>query len=123
MYYTVPMKRFGAHIRELRLQLLENSKDFSVRKVAIKIGVEPAFLSKVERDIVSPPSEAKIIALAHVLNADPDILLALAGKVSSDILEVIRKRPVLFAELVRALKEEPDHAVLRIVREVTDGDW
>jgi transcriptional regulator with XRE-family HTH domain len=45
------MKRFGAHIRKLRLQLLENSKDFSVRKVAIKIGVEPAFLSKVERDI------------------------------------------------------------------------
>jgi len=117
------MKRFGAHIRELRLQLLENSKNFSVRKVAIKIGVEPAFLSKVERDIVSPPSEAKIIALAHVLDADPDILLALAGKVSSDILEVIRKRPVLFAELVRTLKEEPDHAVLRVVREVTDGDW
>ena len=123
MYYTILMKRFGAHIRELRLQLLENSKDFSVRKVAIKIGVEPAFLSKVERDIVSPPSEAKIIALAHVLGADPDILLALAGKVSSDILEVIRKRPVLFAELVRTLKEEPDHAVLRVVREVTDGDW
>jgi len=123
MSYTILMTRFGAHIRELRLQLLENSKNFSVRKVAIKIGVEPAFLSKVERDIVSPPSEAKIIALAHVLDADPDILLALAGKVSSDILEVIRKRPVLFAELVRTLKEEPDHAVLRVVREVTDGDW
>ena len=123
MSYTILMTRFGAHIRKLRLQLLENSKNFSVRKVAIKIGVEPAFLSKVERDIVSPPSEAKIIALAHVLDADPDILLALAGKVSSDILEVIRKRPVLFAELVRTLKEEPDHAVLRVVREVTDGDW
>ena len=32
-------------------------------------------------------------------------------------------RPVLFAELVRRLKEEPDHAVLRIVRDVKDGEW
>jgi transcriptional regulator with XRE-family HTH domain len=117
------MQRFGAYIRELREKLLEDSKEFSVRKVANKIGVEPAFLSKVERDIVPPPSEAKIIALADLLGADRDVLLAMAGKVSSDVLEVIRNRPVLFAELVRRLKEEPDHAVLRVVRDVKDGDW
>ena len=117
------MIRFGAYVRELREKLLEDSKEFSVRKVAIKIGVEPAFLSKVERDIVPPPSEAKIIALADLLGADRDILLAMAGKVSSDVIEVIRNRPVLFAELVRRLKEEPDHAVLRVVRDVNDGDW
>jgi transcriptional regulator with XRE-family HTH domain len=117
------MKRFGAHIRELREELLKDSKEFSVRKVAIKIGVEPAFLSKVERDIVPPPSETKIIVLADHLGADRDVLLAMAGKVSSDVLEVIRNRPVLFAELVRRLKEEPDHAVLRVVRDVKDGDW
>ena len=117
------MKRFGAHIRKLREELLKDSKEFSVRKVAIKIGVEPAFLSKVERDIVPPPSEAKIIALADLLGADRDVLLAMAGKVSSDVIEVIRNRPVLFAELVRRLKEEPDHAVLRVVRDVKDGDW
>ena len=117
------MMKFGAHIRELREELLKDSKEFSVRKVAIKIGVEPAFLSKVERDIVPPPSEAKIIALADLLGADRDVLLAMAGKVSSDVLEVIRNRPVLFAELVRRLKEEPDHAVLRVVRDVKDGDW
>ena len=51
------------------------------------------------------------------------MLLAMAGKVSSDLQEVIRKRPALFAELIRALKEMPDHAVLRIVREVRDGEW
>lgn len=117
------MKGFGNHVRKLRLECSEGSKDFSVRRVAAAIGVEPAFLSKVEREVVPPPSEAKIIALADVLGADRDLLLAMAGKVSSDVLEVIRKRPVLFAELVRKLKEEPDHAVLRIVREVKDGDW
>jgi len=117
------MCRFGNHIRSLRESLSQESKDYSVRKVAKKIGVEPAFLSKVEREVVPPPSEAKIIALAEVLGADKDVLLAMAGKVSSDLLKIITNRPALFAELIRKLKEEPDHAVLRIVREVKDGEW
>ena len=117
------MKRFGSYIRERREFLSNRSKEYSVRKVAEKIDVEPAFLSKVERDIVPPPSEKKIIALAEVLKEDPDILLAMAGKVSTDLLKIIQKRPVIFADLIRTLKKEPDHAVLRIVREVTDGEW
>jgi transcriptional regulator with XRE-family HTH domain len=91
--------------------------------VAYRIGVEPAYLSKVERDQESPPSEEKIRALALELGEDADVLLAMAGKVSSDLLEIIRKRPQLFAELIRQLKKEPDHALLRIVREVRDGNW
>lgn len=117
------MDGFGNYIRKLREERLAASKAFSVRQVAAAIGVEPAFLSKVERGVVPPPSEVKIIALADILGADRDVLLAMAGKVSTDVLEIIRKRPVLFAELVRKLKEEPDHAVLKIVREVRDGDW
>ena len=54
---------------------------------------------------------------------DAHLMLALAGKVSSDLQEVIRKRPQLFAQLLRQLKDVPDNAVLRIVREVRDGDW
>jgi len=30
---------------------------------------------------------------------------------------------VLFAELIRQVREMPDHAVLRLVREVRDGEW
>ena len=123
VYYIVHMISFGSYIRKSRETLHEKEKGFSLRRVAEKISVEPAFLSKVERDIVSPPSEAKIIALSKVLNEDPDILLAMAGKVSSDLLKIIQKRPVLFADLIRKLKTEPDHAVLRVVRGVTDGDW
>ena len=117
------MKGFGNQVRLLREELAADSKEFSVRKVAAKIGVEPAYLSKVEREVVPPPSEIKIIALAKVLGTDEDVLLALAGKVSSDLLKIIKDRPKLFAELIRKLKEEPDHAVLRIVREVKDGEW
>jgi hypothetical protein len=41
--------------KEKGFMLMINQSHFG--KFAIAIGVEPAFLSKVERDIVSPPSE------------------------------------------------------------------
>ena len=107
---------FGEYIRERREALKAKDRRFSVRQVAQRIGVEPAYLSKIERGDVAPPSEAKIRALADELNEDADVLLAMAGKVSSDLLEIIRKRPRLFAELIRELKSMPDHAILRIVR-------
>jgi hypothetical protein len=47
----------------------------------------------------------------------------MAGKVSSDLQAIIRKRPQLFAQLIRELKNMPDRAVLRLVREVRDGNW
>ena len=115
--------KFGEYIKNTRQAKAETSQGFSLRKVAAAIEVEPSFLSKVERNLVGPPSEAKVIALAYYLEEDPDVLLAMAGKVSSDLQDIIRKRPKLFADLIRQLKEQPDHAVLRLVREVKDGDW
>ena len=44
----------------------------------------------------------------------------MAGKVSSELQTIIRKRPKLFADLIRALKDQPDHAVLRIAKGVDE---
>ena len=114
---------FGEYIRSLREELRAKDASFSLRKVAARIEVQPSYLSKVERGEQAPPSEEKIVLLAGVLGEDPDVLLALAGKVSSDLQAVIRKRPKLFADLIRELKDMPDHAVLRVAREVRDGKW
>ncbi len=122
VYYVVHMT-FGEYIRKHREALKSQDRRFSVRQVAQRIGVEPAYLSKIERGDVAPPSEAKIRALADELNEDTDVLLAMAGKVSSDLQEIIRKRPQLFADLIRQLKTMPDNAILRIARDVRDGDW
>ena len=123
MYYLIHMTHFGRSIRTRREHLQLKDKRFSLRQVALRIGIEPAYLSKIERGEVSPPSEATTVRLAHELGEDPDVLLALAGKVSGDLQKIIRKRPKLFAELIRQLKEVPDHALLRVVREVRDGEW
>lgn len=114
---------FGEYVRNKRERLHEVQAEYSVRKVAGRMGVQPSYLSKVERGDVAPPSEATIIRLAKEIDEDPDVLLALAGKVSADLREVIIKRPLLFAQLLRDLKNAPDHALLRVVREVRDGTW
>lgn len=123
MWYTVNMNDFGDYVRMVRERLAEQSARYSLRQVAIRIGIEPAYLSKVERGVVPPPSEETIVKLAAELNENADLMLALAGKVSSDLQEIIRRRPRQFAELIRQLKDAPDHAIVRFVREVRDGDW
>lgn len=125
VYYIVYMTRmtFGGYVREVRERLRKKDARYSVRQVAHRVGIEPAYLSKVERGDVAPPSEETIRRLAGEIGEDPDVLLAMAGKVSTDLKEIICRRPTLFAELLRELRQTPDHAILRIVREVRDGEW
>jgi transcriptional regulator with XRE-family HTH domain len=117
------MSEFGDYIRRRRERLNASDARYSLRRVAASVGVEPSYLSKVERGEQPPPSERTIVALARELGEDADVLLALAGKVSEDLQAIIRRRPRLFADLIRQLKNLPDHAVLRLVREVRDGNW
>jgi transcriptional regulator with XRE-family HTH domain len=114
---------FGPFIRRRREALAGTDARFSVRQVAARIGVEPSYLSKVERGEEAPPSEPRIRAIARELDEDPDVLLALAGKVSADLQAIILRRPALMAEIIRELKRLPAHAVVRLVREVRDGKW
>lgn len=130
MYYILHRTQWGRYmtsladvVREQREKLRQKDRRYSMRQVAQRVGIEPSYLSKVERGLVPPPGEETLVHLARELELEPDVLLALAGKVSRDLLDVIRTRPLLFAQLIRELKDLPDHAVLRLVREVRDGQW
>jgi len=114
----------GDYLRQRRCEMqLREPGRFSLRQVALRVGVEPSYLSKIERGFEPRPSEETTRALADELGEDADVLLAMAGKVSSDLQDIIRKRPRLFSQLIRELKNLPDRAVLRLVREVRDGNW
>ena len=114
---------FGSYLRSVREAKAAENPAFSLRQVAGQVNIEPSYLSKIERGIEPPPGEGTIKDLAKTLHEDADILLAMAGKISEDLQDIICKRPALFAQLIRTLKNQPDHAVLRIVREVSDGEW
>ena len=117
------LSSIGDHIRKLREQRAAEDASFSLRKVATRCEVTPAYLSRVERNEVAPPGEETLVKLAGELGEDPDVLLAMAGKISADLRAIILARPQLFADLIRSIKSMPDHAVLRIVRDVKHGEW
>ncbi len=94
-------EEFGAFIRRKREAL---DPKVGLRVMAKKIGVSPTYLSKVERDEFPPPAEDKVIAIAEILDLDVDVLLALAGKVSSDLTQIIREHPHAMAHLIRGTR-------------------
>lgn len=90
---------FGALVRRER-----EAKEIGLREMAKMIGVSPTYLSKVERDEFSPPAEDKVRRIAEIIGADVDELLALAGRVSSDLADIIREHPRELAALLRTTK-------------------
>jgi transcriptional regulator with XRE-family HTH domain len=81
-------ERFGAFVRRER-----EAKEIGLREMAKMIGVSPTYLSKVERDEFPPPVEDKVKAIAKIINCDADELLARAGRVSSDLSDIIKRQP------------------------------
>ena len=114
---------FGETLRASRMAQAEADPTFSLRQVAGRVGIEPSYLSKIERGEEPPPGEQTVRRLAEELGENPDVLLALAGKVSSDLLEIIRERPTVVAELLRALRGLSAKRVSAISRQIRAGDW
>lgn len=118
------MTTFGTYVRTAREQRqAAEPGNYSLRKVAGRIGVGAAYLSQVERNDGSLPSEPTIRALSADLRLDTNVMLAMAGKVSSELQAIIMQRPQLFAEMLAVCQNMPDNAILKLVREVRDGKW
>lgn len=82
----------GTFLRNRRTEKqLQEGNIFSLRQLARRIQVEPSYLSKIERGLEPRPSEATVRAIASELGEAPDLLLAMAGKVSRDLQEIICK--------------------------------
>jgi len=114
---------FGERLRERRLEKVADDPAFSLRQLADRVGIEPSYLSKIERGEQPPPGEDTIRRIAKELDEDEDELLALGGKVSGDLLEIIRDRPTLVAELLRSVRKLPAKRVSQLSRQIRDGDW
>ena len=110
------MKRtFGKLVRSRREALLSLDAQFGLRRTAARAGLEPSYLSKIERGLVPPPSSAAIARLAKAVGLDRDELLALAGKISADVRRTIIKRPKLMAGLVRQFAKVSDEGITRAI--------
>ena len=105
-------EKFGAFIRRMR-----ELREIGLREMAKKIGVSPTYLSKVERDEFPPMAEDRVRAIAEIIECDPDDLLARAGRVSSDITDIIKRQPVPLAALLRTAKGLSTEDIARLTRD------
>lgn len=77
----------------------------SQRELATRAGIDFTYLSKIENARMEPPSEKVILKVAEALDADPDELVLLAGKIPSDIVGSI------------------DADMVKMLRRSTNGDF
>lgn len=82
------MKSFGETIRDLRV-----AQDLGLRETATKVGISPAYLSRIERSKERPPRPEIIKELARVLAADPDVLFRLSSSTDPDVVAYLHEQP------------------------------
>ena len=105
-------KNFGRLVRQER-----KAREIGLREMAKKIGISPTYMSKIERGDFDPPAEDKVRRIAEIIGHDPDVLLALAGRVASDLTDIIRQRPRQMADFLRAAKGLTADDIARLARE------
>lgn len=83
-------KRFGDVIREARQKI---RPPLSLRKFADKIGMAPAYLSKVEANLDRAPAAEKVEKMAEILGLDKIELLQLANRLPTELADAFHKDP------------------------------
>ena len=79
-------ERFGERIRRLRTE-----QKLGLREFALKVGISPTYLSRIETaEEKAPPAEDVIRKMASQLSDSFDELMTLAGRVSEASLDVIK---------------------------------
>lgn len=81
-------KTFGQALKEIR-----RSRDVTQRELALAVGVDFSYISKIENDRMPPPAADTIVKICEVLRVPPDDLLAMTGKMPTPIKEAISDKP------------------------------
>jgi len=94
-------KKFGDIVREAREKLKVGNPEFSLRRFAVRVGISPTFLSKVETNEFTPPKAEKVIKIAEALGLDPDMLLSKASRIAPDLKRIVTEQQPEMAEFLR----------------------
>jgi len=104
-------KHFGEVLRQMR-----EEQGVSLRKFAVKLGITPTYLSKIERlEITKAPSEEVIRLAASELDTDFDDLMILAGRIPSELPDIINERPKEMTALLRTAKNMSDSDLKKLM--------
>ena len=102
-------EQFGSHIRQER-----EAKGVTLRKMAKMLGVSPTYLSMVETGGCSMPTAKRIMDIAEALYLSRDELLARAGMIAPDVVEIILSDPACWAHTIRRMAQERSRLAKRL---------
>ena len=101
---------FGETIREMR-----QAQQLGLRTAADRLGISPAYLSRIERGKERPPKPDLVKRLTILLGGNPDQLFRLAESTDPDLAEYVHSIPNVpeFLRTAKALKlKSEDFAAL-----------
>jgi HTH-type transcriptional regulator, competence development regulator len=75
---------YGSYLNSLR-----TARNITQRELAEIVGVDYTYISKVENEVVEPPSYNTTVKIARALGVDEDVLLLRFGRVPEDIQEYL----------------------------------
>jgi transcriptional regulator with XRE-family HTH domain len=104
---------FGQRLRNIRMR-----RGLGLREFARRVGVSPTYLTQVEKDACPKPTEERVIAMARALDQHPDEFLALAGRIASDLDQIIRTRPRSLPTFLRVAQGLSDARIEEITRQI-----
>lgn len=84
-----------------RIRLLRLARGTPSKALARELGIDPAFLRRIERGIVSAPKSI-VRELAKAFHVAEDPLLVMAGHLPEDVGDILRNHPEQALRLLRA---------------------
>lgn len=99
------VRSFGETIREMRA-----AQQMGLRAAAERLGISPAYLSRIERGKERPPKPDLVKRMAALLGGDPDMLFRLAESTDPDLADYIHQIPDVpeFLRVARAMELTSD---------------
>tara|TARA_B100000674_G_C37466222_1_gene744915 strand:- start:93 stop:464 length:372 start_codon:yes stop_codon:yes gene_type:complete len=92
-------KKIGEIIREIR-----NKKGISLRKLAKVVKISNVSILYIEKGKINT-SLPVLKGIAKGLNYNIDKLLAFANMINDDVMNIIKKKPILISNFLRAAKK------------------
>ncbi len=77
-------RSFGKELRERR-----RLADLSQRELAERAGLDFSYISKIENDRLPPPAADTVVELCRILGIPPEEMLALTGKIPSQVQQSV----------------------------------
>lgn len=83
------------------IRMKRQDMGLSASALAAATGISKQHLYFIEKNNATSISDSKLMKIADVLNIDHDIMLALAGRIKTDVIELYMKDPSKWANEIR----------------------